>query len=36
MELIHGALRFKTADMTEKLIPAMGHEHTIVCLTGEG
>ena len=30
------SLRFNTTDMTEKLIPAMGHEPTIVCLTGEG
>ena len=28
------SLRIKTADMMEKLIPAMGHEPTIVSLTG--
>ena len=28
------SLRIKTADMMEKLIPAMGHEPTIVNLVG--
>ena len=29
------SIRFKTADMTEKLLPAVGHDYTVVHLEGE-
>ena len=29
------SVKFRTADLTEKLLPAMGHEPTVVRLTGE-
>ena len=30
------SLRLRTADLTDKIIPAMGHAPTVVTLTGEG
>ena len=30
------SIRFRTSDLTEKLIPALGHPCTVVRLTGEG